>query len=307
MRRDLLCIPAVVAAFSVTGAQSQTPAQSASPAKPKFEVTSVKSCKLVEMSRGGRASGGGSSDPGRLSLACLPLKLLIESAYLRYANGVGHSPEEIRLTPIEGGPAWIDSERYIIDAKPESPQSQEMMRGPMMQALLEDRFQLKIHRETREVPVYELTVAKGGPMLQRSQVGSCIPSDWTKASPPPRAPDETRRPCMTMVTVNEGIATLEAQHRTLGDFCRLLILAGRPVVDKTGIMGLYDFHLVFAQGVTAPVMSAAAGGPPDTTASDVPGAPSIIMALQALGLRLNASKGTREFLVIDRVERPSEN
>jgi uncharacterized protein (TIGR03435 family) len=214
MRKDLLCVPAVFAAFSIAGAQSQTPDQSASPAKPKFEVASVKPCKLD----GGRGSGGGRSDPGRLSIHCLPLKMLIESAYLRYANGVGHSPEEIHLTPIEGGPAWIDSAQYIVDARPESPQSQEIMRGPMMQALLEDRFHLKIHRETREVPVYELTVAKGGPMLRRSQVGSCITSDWTKASPPPRAPDETREPCMTMVMVNEGIATLEAQQRTLGEF-----------------------------------------------------------------------------------------
>ena len=259
------------------------------------------------MPRGGR-SGGGSSDSGRVSVECRTVKMLIESAYLRYANGVGHSPEEIRLTPIEGGPAWIDSEQYTIDARPEGPQSQEVMRGPMMQTLVEDRFQLQLHRETREVPVYELTVAKGGPKLERSQVGSCIPNDWTKASPPPRAPDETRKPCMTMVMVNEGIVTLAAQHRTLGEFCRILSLAARPVIDKTGITGLYDFHLVYVQGVTAPALGVGdAGGLPETTPAGVSGAPSIVTALKELGLKLEQAKGPREFLVIDHVERPTKN
>jgi len=77
-------------------------------------------------------------------------------------------------------------------------------------------------------------------------------------------------------------------------------LSGRPVIDKTGIAGLFDFHLVFARD------EAPAGGGGDTVAPD-PGPPSISAALKDLGLRLEAGKGAREFLVIDRVERPSGN
>ena len=77
-------------------------------------------------------------------------------------------------------------------------------------------------------------------------------------------------------------------------------LSGRPVIDKTGIAGLFDFHLVFARDESAP------GGGADTVAPD-PGGPSIFAALKDLGLKLEAGKGAREFLVIDSVERPSGN
>jgi len=284
----------------------QTVPQSPPAPAPKFEVASIKPCSIEDMARGGRGGAGGSSDPIRVSVECRTVKDLIESAYLRYANGVGHSPEEIHLTPIEGGPSWIESEHYTVDARPESPQSQETMRGPMMQALLEDRFHLKIHRENREVPVYELTVTKGGPKLQRSQEGSCIPTDWSKASPTPRAPDETRQPCRTLAMPQDGIVTLDAQHKRLADFCKLLVFFGRPVIDKTGLTGFYDFHLVYSQGVAAAALDTAAG-PPENTAADVGAAPPFPVALQELGLKLEQAKGPREFLVIDHVERPSGN
>ena len=79
--------------------------------------------------------------------------------------------------PIKRSPAWLRSDRYTIDARAAGPESIAMMRGPMMQALLEDRFKLKIHREDREVPVYELTLAKGRSKLRRAKEGSCIPQD----------------------------------------------------------------------------------------------------------------------------------
>jgi uncharacterized protein (TIGR03435 family) len=150
-------------------------AQNASP--PKFEVASIKRCTLEESPGGGPGrSGGGSAprDPGMFRTGCVPVALLIEAAYIRYADGP-HSM--LKKQPLQGGPDWIDSDRYAIDAKPESPQSRAMMGGPMLQALLEDRFKLKIHRENKEVPVYALVVANGGAKIQATKEGGCTPAD----------------------------------------------------------------------------------------------------------------------------------
>jgi uncharacterized protein (TIGR03435 family) len=89
------------------------------------------------------------------------------------------------------------SDRYLIDAKPERAAGQQMMNGPMMQALLEDRFRLKIHRETREVPAYALTAAKGGTKLQPFQHGSCLLIDSTNT--PLRLPPPGQKNCLNGV------------------------------------------------------------------------------------------------------------
>jgi uncharacterized protein (TIGR03435 family) len=131
----------------------------------KFEVASIKPTKEC---------GGGNprNTPGRLILNCIYLKNLIATAYGRFANA--------RLNPIwavpkvEGGPSWIDSIAYNIEAKAQNGASRALMSGPMLQALLEERFKLKLHRETREVPVYALTVAKGGSKLKPFEEGNCI-------------------------------------------------------------------------------------------------------------------------------------
>ena len=131
------------------------------PPSSKFEAASIRPCKMVEGQRG----GGGNSSPGRLNIQCAPLKGLINQAYLLFENGhfrIGLPP------PIEGGPAWINSEAYEINARAEGAVALETMNGPLLQKLLEDRFQLKVHRETRQAPVYALTVAKGGPSFGRS-------------------------------------------------------------------------------------------------------------------------------------------
>jgi uncharacterized protein (TIGR03435 family) len=125
----------------------------------KFEVASIRPCKADAVPEGGRKGGRESLSPGRLTLECHTVKSLIQMAYVLFANGSVH-PRTV--VPMEGGPAWINSERYTIDAKAEGTPSHGMMHGPMLQALLEERLNLKVHRETREIPVYVLTVAKGG-------------------------------------------------------------------------------------------------------------------------------------------------
>ena len=133
------------------------------PAPPRFEVISVKPCKdvgvgSVQFNQPGEveARGGstGSGSPNRLSIGCLPLVSLIRMAYLQYAHDPGMPPLSSRLLlqAIPGSPSWISGERYAIDAKSETPQSSDTLHGPMLQAILEQRFGLKIHREAKETP-----------------------------------------------------------------------------------------------------------------------------------------------------------
>jgi uncharacterized protein (TIGR03435 family) len=157
-------------------AQSSSSAPSADTAK--FDVASVKPCKEgvtagTTGQKGGRSGGGPSLSPDRLDMPCLPLRFFIQLAYVTSANQLNPNGN-LRL---EGGPAWIDSDRYQINAKADGPVGRGAMQGPMLQALLEDRFKLKIHRETRETPLYALTVASGGPKLQRAGDRSCTEPD----------------------------------------------------------------------------------------------------------------------------------
>jgi len=179
------------------------------------------------------------------------------------------------------------------------------MMGPMLQALLEDRFKLRIRRENREVPVYALTLAKGGPKLPAFQEGSCTPVDFPRV-PQPRPEDG----CMVLIRQGTGSTlALQAPGTSLDGFTKLLYLAvDRPVIDKTGIQGLFDFHLEFAQQEATPAFRP--GGEPlprPAEPADEPAAPSIFTAIQQLGLKLEPAKGPREFLVVDRVERPTGN
>jgi uncharacterized protein (TIGR03435 family) len=142
-------------------------AQSATASPPaKFEVASIKPCK-------GDGGPEGSS-PGRLNLGCRSVIDLIRSAYVFYVDGHFHLGYVDRV-PIEGGPGWINSERYDINAKAEGTPGEGMMQGPMLQALLERRFKLKVHRETKEGAAYAITVAKSGAKLQPFKEGSCTP------------------------------------------------------------------------------------------------------------------------------------
>jgi len=194
----------------------------------RFEVVSIKPCS-ADSASGERGGGNrGEPSPGRLNLNCQSVVGLIRIAYILFADGHLHPGVTI---PVSGGPAWINSERYSINAGVEGPQSQEQMRGPMMQALLEERFQLKVHRETREIPVYSLTVAKGGPKLQPFREGSCNPIDFTKF--PPSVPEN---PCPSLGTTNGPNVTIEAQGASVAEFCKFFLSRlDRPVIEKTGL------------------------------------------------------------------------
>lgn len=259
---------------------------------PRFEVASITACKEAAPAGTGQkgARGGGSaSSPGRLDLPCLPVRFFIQLAYVLPDSRLHGGGTTMRL---EGGPGWIDSERYRIVAKPEGPASQEMMDGPMLQSLLEDRFHLKIHRETREVAVYALTVAKNGLKIPRADGSSCAPRGGLSSLPPPA---RGQKPWCGQLRGqrNAQRVTIDLPGATMAQFAQALGWLERPVTDRTGVSGTFDFHVEFA--------------PEGAGAADDVEAPSVFTALGQLGLKLEEAKGPREFVVIDHIERPSEN
>jgi uncharacterized protein (TIGR03435 family) len=166
------------------------------------------------------------------------------------------------------------------------------MRGPMLQALLEDRFRLRFHRETTEGAVYALAVARGGIKMARMEEGNCTPVDLKQPPPGSAAANlcgtETRKRNGQMLTVSvRGISLADLADGLLVE------LAGRTVIDKTGIGGLFDLHVEFS---------------PDQNSAEDAAGPSIFTALQEqLGLKLESARGPVKLFVVDHVERPSGN
>jgi len=230
----------------VTGLAGQTPG---------FEVVSIRPSAA--------APGAGTSvdlfEGGRIRIANEPVKLLIRMAF------------RMQDAQIAGGPGWLDTDRYDIEAKTGTPEriAREQM-GPLMQTLLAERFGLQFHRETRELTVGALVVAKGGTKLKANESGG---SGMNTSGGPKKS---------TLIAAGTSMELLAGY---VGN--RL----ARIVVDRTGLAGSYDFTLEWA--------------PDETSDSAVPG---LIAALRdQLGLRIEAQKAPVEVLVIDRIGRPSEN
>ncbi len=283
----ILSAPVVIGVLTAPTIQ----AQSAPANTPKFEVASIRACQDP------LNDGGPHSSPGRLATDCAQLLNLIGNSYTTFADG--HLNLNAEPTPITGGPPWIHSASYEINAKAEGNQTVAMMMGPMLQALFEDRFQLKIHRQTTEGPVYFLTVARGGPKLHPTE-GSCMPYFGYPKPPLPTG----QKYCERMIS---GIKpSVQADGATLDEFSKTLrLVIDRPVIDKTGITGRFDIRLEFLREGTGLEAIQLSGPSP---ASDPRGVPSIFTAIQEqLGLKLESGRGPVDMLVIDHIEKPSEN
>jgi uncharacterized protein (TIGR03435 family) len=260
-------------------------------AQPAFEAASVKLNTDV-------AKGTGSVNTfpgGRLRAENALVRMLLQDAF------------DVRPFELVGGPSWIDSARYDIDAKAEgNPTRRELLR--MLRTLMEDRFQLRAHTETRETPVYTLSAAKGGLKLSASKE-KCEPID-DRAPSPASALGKTA-PCgrfFARLVIPK--AQLDGVQVAMPGLVRLLSnLLWRPVIDKTGYTGTFDAHLDFAADDALGIL----GGPyrPDVPLPpehNEPGAQSIYTAMrEQLGLKLESARGPVEMIVIDRIERASEN
>lgn len=236
---------------------------------------------------GGRG-GPGSADPGRVVYSFMPLKALLAIAY------------GVRQYQISG-PAWIETERYDIVAT--IPDGATKAQFPvMLQNLLTDRFGIALHHEARELPLYELSVTKGGPKLE-------LP-----------ATDPNVRPGTDRMTLTPNGFHLEGHAETVSRLAGILEnQLASPVADKTGLSGTFDFTLDFSRESVQ--NSALAGLPPPPPANPTvpavgtpppadPGeAPSLFTALQEqLGLKLDRKRGPLDVIVVDRAEKvPKEN
>jgi uncharacterized protein (TIGR03435 family) len=260
---------------------------------PRFAVVSIKRNPSREPLSMAAPMGVGYRPGGRLVAGNAPVTMLIQRAY------------SVQGFQVVGGPAWIQTDGYDIEAKPESNTDQKRM-WLMLRTLLADRFKLTMHNETRNLPVYELQAVKGGPKLQAPRGGAC---SEVLTGPPEPGQQRPAPPCGPGLLKSGTGLSMEGINVSMPAFAKMLsTLLGREVVDKTGFSGRFALHLEFAfddalAGIPNPVGPDASGQPGDPAAR-----PSIGTALQEqLGLRLQASTGPLDVLVIDHVERPTEN
>jgi uncharacterized protein (TIGR03435 family) len=231
--------------------------------QPQFEVASVKPSRPDAIgSNFNRRAGGG------IEAVNVSLKELILFAY------------DIREQQLVGGPAWLDKARYDVLAKPQENDNPTGAKRPFeedfrqirlkMRSLLADRFQLVVHNETRQLPIYALVVAKGGPHLTPSTSEG--------------------------LTIHNQEGRVECKKVTMKQFAEnsLTYRMGRTVVDKTGLTGEYDFDFRYAEDQAA--------SSPDSEL------PDFLTALrEQLGLRLEGQQGPVDVIVIDRAEKASAN
>ncbi len=289
-------VPRRVAVFlilsSATIAQGTQPGTKPEDAKPQFEVASIKPSAPDAFGRWVHRIAGG------ITITNMTLKDAIVIAY-------GIQPFQ-----VSGGPAWFDSARYDISAKSENPRKPGEI-SLMLQALLADRFQLTMHHETKELPIYALVMArkdrKLGSRLTQPKEGGCTEDDPTK---PPRSFEHGKPRTLGCGSLMTGPRQLTAASVPLSQLVSVLEQrVGRTIVDKTALAGNFDIVLEWTPDESQLAVLALLLPPdaPKPSPSDGAG-PSIFTALQEqLGLKLESQKGPVEIFVIDRAEKPSEN
>jgi uncharacterized protein (TIGR03435 family) len=252
-----------------------------------FEAASIKPAGQ----RGSvRMQGGpGTSDPGRIRYS-MSLRYLVMAAY--------------RLGSFQlSGPVWLDSKAFDLDATLPPGASRAQLRA-MLQNLLVERFRLALHREQRVMPTYTLIVGKNGPQLKPSAENTAKATDDDFDPLPPGPPNELEtdsegyplvpaREGSWLVALRNGHARMRQLNASMKDLAGLLSKQlGRPVTDATGLLGRYEFTLTWMAGA------------PGADGADGDAGPDLVTALQQqLGLKLEASKGAVEVLVIDHLER----
>ena len=269
---------ALAAAAAVSGLHAQEqPAPL--PVSATFEVTSVKRAVDPSVQIGARMMGG-----GRLS-AVFTVRTLVQLAY-------GY-PDTLHDVQVAGGPSWIDSDRFEINATFDgpvaiAPNSPPVRLLAMERALLVDRFKLKVHKETRQLTVFDLVRSRAdgrlGPRLVKSD-GSCLPLPSTSAPITDFAP--------YCGVKRAGPGAMSAKGLAISRFALLISFlpdVQRIVRDRTGLTDAFDIDIEFARDATAPLQ--------DT--------PPIMTALkEQLGLELRPAIGPVDVVVIDHVEPPT--
>jgi uncharacterized protein (TIGR03435 family) len=267
----LSSVAAAMLAFSTCELFAQSAPQSAAQ-RPKFDAFEVATIKQTDPSQEqGRYFK--MEDVHRFKEVNYTIKLLIAAAY------------NLNAKAISGGPAWADSERFDITAvTPGEVQPTHDEQMAMLRNLLADRFKLTFHREQKDFSIYELQVAKSGPKLKPA------------VEPPDSLPQ-------VISTVYPGRVHMPARNVSMEDLCSVLqrAIVDRPVVDKTGLAGRFDFDLDWAPDQSE------FGGDVKAAPDTAPTPPLFTAMQQELGLKLEATHGPISAFVIDGVEKPSAN
>jgi uncharacterized protein (TIGR03435 family) len=229
------------------------------------------------------------------------------ASYIEFAYKVLWS--EVGSRELSHFPKWLETDLYSIEAQATGKPTKDQMRL-MVQALLADRVQLTAHFETREVPVFELRLAKPGkPGPKLISHADAPPCDQPDASPVKEVPDfhficHTLSPFIdlgTTLILGTRDVSMDVLAGTLSDAFAGPLSFGRPIIDKTGLTGRFDFMLEWARERRTPAGS-------DSPVASDPIGPTLLEALRdQLGLKLESTKASIPILVIDKVERPSEN
>lgn len=306
MRRALLCVGIAVFACAIAFGQATEGLT--------FEVASVKPAAPPaadgRMFFGGRG-GPGTPDPGQITWTNATLKTLLTIAY------------DVKNYQVNG-PAWLDTERYDIIAKVPEGATKEQV-NVMWQNLLRERFGMVVHHDSKEFQVDELQVAKGGSKLKETTLDPNAPPPPPPTGPPgPPKLDKNGFPEMNgpglMMLIQVGatggpVGHMVARAQPLSQLVTTLgNQLNRPVVDKTGLTGKYDFNLEYTPDMSRmppPPLGLAGPGPapgaPGDNASE-PGSNLAAAIQQQLGLRLVGSKAKLDVVVVDKAERvPTEN
>jgi uncharacterized protein (TIGR03435 family) len=289
---------AIFAAIAISSAMVRAGVQQ-SPQTPSFEAASVK----PNVSGPGPFRNVMWPPGGRMTATGLTLRELIRSAYV--GDGIQ------LISQIVGGPSWLDTDRFDIVAKMSgvtdgTSDDANRQRSAMLQTLLADRFGLKVHADTRPLPVFDLVLAnKDGKLGPALTVSTCDREAAPAATAVPAA--DGRRPCVLsrMVAMNQatGVITMAYEGRTMAAFAAALVSfpeIDRPIRDRTGLTGAYDLQLTTA--VPLPQAQGIAGAAPNPA---VNGDSGILTALpEQLGLKLEARRDQADVIVVDSAERP---
>jgi uncharacterized protein (TIGR03435 family) len=272
-----------------------------------FEVASVRPSSPTSLDGGARGARGSGVGPGGARLQIDPKRFVASNVTLHRLVLLAYGISGFGSDPVYGGPGWMRTDRFDIQAVlPEGSPSytmNQLLRGEvpilqlMVQTLLADRFKVALHREMKELPVYNLVVVKDGKMkLSDDQTPvnpAAGPLPWRSDSAPPRG-------AIVLMFNPTGGRTISATAMPISEVAALLgDQLGRGVIDKTNLKGLFDIRLDFAPA-----------GSPDATAAVAPdpAGPYLFDAIQdQLGLKLESTRSLVEVLVIDRAEKPSEN
>jgi len=239
-----------------------------------------------------------------------PLSVDIEFAY---KISLAPEQEQAMLAPL---PKWVTTDRYQIEARSPGRPTKDQVRL-MMQSLLEERFGLKVHVETRTVPVFGVMLAKPGKLgpklLPHSEAVPCpgpVQPGTPQPEPPPNPPFPYQCGVYSMNRAADGATRWGSRNTTMALVAAMLPTLGglgKPVVDQTGLTGNYDVTVEFSMEATRNAMRPPTAPASADPAEPPPGITFMDAVREQLGLKLEPTKAPVQMLVIDHIERPSEN